>query len=125
MVRGRCIAVTAVAPMNQCADTTRMPRGRGSNRPSFCQTRVYALLSSVFMGLPCPMKSEGTPVMHPPQLEQPCLRRSGQDCERRVRRDGSKPLGCLSGQPAGLLEKKGGSSYAICEAGRSAARRGG
>src|SRR5688572_859594 len=59
MVRGRCIAVTAVAPMNQWAETTRMPRGRGRLRPSLRHIRVYALLSSVFIGLPCPMNSEG------------------------------------------------------------------
>ena len=39
-VRGRAIAVTAVAPMNQCAETTRMPRGRPRARPSARHARV-------------------------------------------------------------------------------------
>ena len=34
MVRGRGIAVTAVALMYQCALTTRMARGRGTDCPN-------------------------------------------------------------------------------------------
>jgi hypothetical protein len=40
MVRGLGIAVTAVALMYQCAEITRMARGRGTARPSACQACV-------------------------------------------------------------------------------------
>ena len=59
MVRGRGMAVTAVALMYQCADTTRIARGRGTARPKACQAWVYRLVSSAFIGLPCPMNAAG------------------------------------------------------------------
>src|SRR4029453_15383314 len=59
MVRGRGIAVTAVALMYQCADTTRMARGRGTERPNARHAEVYRLLASGFIGLPCPKKAAG------------------------------------------------------------------
>jgi hypothetical protein len=40
MVRGRGIAVTAVALMDQCALTTRIARGRGTVAPSARQAVV-------------------------------------------------------------------------------------
>ena len=40
MVRGRGIAVTAVAFTYQCALTTRIARGRGTARPKACQALV-------------------------------------------------------------------------------------
>ena len=57
------IAVTAVAPMYQCADTVRMARGRGSSVPSARQARVKPFSSSAFIGLPWPMKSAGMRVI--------------------------------------------------------------
>ena len=59
MVRGRGMAVTAVALMYQCADTTRIARGRGAARPKACQAWVYRLVSSAFIGLPWPMNTAG------------------------------------------------------------------
>src|SRR5215213_3132489 len=52
IVRGCGIAVTAVALMYQCADTTRMARGLGTERPNARQAVVYRLVSSAFIGLP-------------------------------------------------------------------------
>jgi hypothetical protein len=59
MVRGRGMAVTAVALMYQCADTTRIARGRGTARPKACQAWVYRFVSTAFIGLPCPMNAAG------------------------------------------------------------------
>src|SRR5581483_1712344 len=59
MVRGRGIAVTAVALMYQCALTTRMARGRGTARPNARQAWVYRLSSRAFIGLPCPKNAAG------------------------------------------------------------------
>src|SRR5690606_19021179 len=59
MVRGMRIAVTAVAPKNQWAETIRMARGRGKAAPSVRQPCVYRFVSRVFIGLPCPMNSAG------------------------------------------------------------------
>jgi hypothetical protein len=39
-VRGFGIVVTAVALMYQCAETTRMARGRGTLAPKACQASV-------------------------------------------------------------------------------------
>src|SRR6476646_1502423 len=51
--------VTAVAPKYQCAETTRIARGRGSLRPRSRQAMVKPLRSSVFIGLPWPMNNAG------------------------------------------------------------------
>jgi hypothetical protein len=40
MVRGRSMAVTAVAPIYQCAEITSTARGRGSASPSARHARV-------------------------------------------------------------------------------------
>jgi hypothetical protein len=40
MVRGVGIAVTAVEPMYQWADTTRMARGRGTEAPNAAHAMV-------------------------------------------------------------------------------------
>jgi hypothetical protein len=40
MVRGRGMAVIAVALMNQCAEITRMARGRGTDAPNARQASV-------------------------------------------------------------------------------------
>jgi hypothetical protein len=63
MVRGRGIAVTAVALTYQCADTTRTARGRGTAWPKARQALVYRLTSSAFMGLPWPKNAAGIVVM--------------------------------------------------------------
>src|SRR5664280_171653 len=59
MVRGRGIAVTAVALMYQCAETTRIARGRGTAWPNALHAEVYRLVSSAFIGLPWPKKAAG------------------------------------------------------------------
>src|SRR5690348_15697691 len=59
MVRGLDIAVTAVALMYQCAETTRIARGRGTAAPNARHAAVYRLCSSVFIGLPWPMNAAG------------------------------------------------------------------
>jgi hypothetical protein len=52
MVRGRGIAVTAVACTYQCAETTRIARGRGTAWPNARQASVYRFFSRAFIGLP-------------------------------------------------------------------------
>src|ERR1700712_3778618 len=59
MVRGFGIAVTAVALMYQCADTTRIARGRGTESPNARHALVYRLLCSAFIGFPWPMNAAG------------------------------------------------------------------
>src|SRR5450759_1263663 len=59
MVRGRGIAVTAVALMYQCAETTRIACGRGTAWPNALHAEVYRLVSSAFIGLPWPKKAAG------------------------------------------------------------------
>ena len=59
MVRGFGIAVTAVALIHQCAEITRMARGRGTDAPRLRQARVYRLISRAFIGLPWPMNAAG------------------------------------------------------------------
>jgi hypothetical protein len=51
------MAVTAVAPIYQCADTTSSARGRGSWLPSARHPSVNPFRSRVFIGLPWPMNS--------------------------------------------------------------------
>ena len=52
MVRGRSMAVTAVALMYQWADTTRIARGRGMAAANWRQASVKRLCSRAFIGLP-------------------------------------------------------------------------
>ena len=52
MVRGRAMAVTAVALTYQCAETTRIARGRGTALPNARHASVYRLRSSAFIGFP-------------------------------------------------------------------------
>src|SRR3954471_11771714 len=59
MVRGRGIAVIAVALMYQCAEITRIARGRGTDAPKARHASVYRLRSRVFIGLPWPMNAAG------------------------------------------------------------------
>src|SRR5690606_6383163 len=59
MVRGRGIAVTAVALTYQCADTTRIARGRGTEAPNVRHASVKRLRSIAFIGLPWPRKAAG------------------------------------------------------------------
>src|SRR3569832_1850040 len=59
MTRGFCIAVTALPWMNQCAEIASTAHGRGSVCPNSRHVAVKRLFSSVFMGLPCPMKAAG------------------------------------------------------------------
>src|SRR3954452_9689203 len=67
MVRGRGIAVTAVACTYQCADTTRIARGRGTASPKTRQASVYRFFSSAFIGLPWPKNAAGMTGIGPPQ----------------------------------------------------------
>src|SRR3954447_20187169 len=53
------MAVTAVALMYQCALTTRIARGRGTDSPKPRQAAVYRLSESAFIGLPCPKNAAG------------------------------------------------------------------
>src|SRR3954471_13908867 len=71
MVRGRGIAVTAVACTYQCADTTRIARGRGTFSPNARQAWVYRFFSSAFIGLPWPKNAAGMTVMRPLPLDTP------------------------------------------------------
>ena len=57
------MAVTAVALMYQCADTTRMARGRGTAAPNARHASVYRFVSSAFIGLPCPKNAAGIAVV--------------------------------------------------------------
>ena len=59
MVRGRGMAVTAVALMYQCAETTRTALGRGTDAPKARQAWVQRLSSSAFIGLPWPKNAAG------------------------------------------------------------------
>src|SRR5436190_9732258 len=72
MVRGRSIAVTAVAPMNQCAETTSNARGFGSFAPISRHALVKRLVSRVFIGLPCPIKSAGIRAIGALDLSRDC-----------------------------------------------------
>jgi hypothetical protein len=63
MVRGRGIAVTAVTPTYQCAETTSNARGRGSCSPSARHAPVKPFTSSMLIGLPWPMNKAGIDVM--------------------------------------------------------------
>src|ERR1044072_3201653 len=59
IVLGLGIAVTAVAPKYQCAEMERIARGRGRCRPKARHASVKPFDSSVFIGLPWPMKRAG------------------------------------------------------------------
>ena len=71
MVRGRGIAVTAVACTYQCAETTRIARGRGTAAPNARQASVYRFFSSAFIGLPWPKNAAGMTVMRPSPRRSP------------------------------------------------------
>ena len=53
------IAVTALALMNQCAETHTIARGLGIARPNARHVSVYRLCSSAFIGDPCPKNTAG------------------------------------------------------------------
>src|SRR5690349_1548913 len=97
MTGGCAIAVAAVLGMNQCAEIARMARGRGTDAPSSRQARVKRLDSSVFIGLPCPMKAAGMRVgvsirriVRRPSLPRAARRASDHDeIRRRERRMGA------------------------------------
>src|SRR3954454_24191696 len=59
MVRGRGIGVTAVALMYQCAETTRIARGRATDAPNARHASVKRLESRGFIGLPWPGTAAG------------------------------------------------------------------
>src|SRR5919112_801283 len=63
IVRGRGIAVTAVALMYQWGLTTRMARGLGTDRPNDRHAAVYRFSDNAFIGLPWPKNAAG---MSPP-----------------------------------------------------------
>src|SRR5689334_7883013 len=71
MVRGRGIAVSAVACTYQCADTTRIARGRGTDSPKARQASVYLFFSSAFIGLPWPKNAAGITVIADLPLRRP------------------------------------------------------
>ena len=53
------MAVTAVPLMYQCAEIASTARGRGRLAPNARHAAVKRLVSSVFIGLPWPMKAAG------------------------------------------------------------------
>src|ERR1700712_639422 len=59
MVRGFGIAVTAVALMYQCAETTKIARGRGTDSPKARHAFVYRFVCRAFIGFPWPMNAAG------------------------------------------------------------------
>jgi hypothetical protein len=59
MVRGRTIAVTAVAFVYQCAETMRIARGFGTDSPNARHAAVYRFVSRAFIGLPWPKNAAG------------------------------------------------------------------
>src|SRR3954470_12567407 len=63
MVRGLRMAVTAVALMYQCAETTRIARGRGTASRNARHAGVWRLWSRAFKGLPWPRKAAGIRVV--------------------------------------------------------------
>src|SRR3954452_8056322 len=93
MVRGRGMAVTAVALMYQWADTTRIARGRGTAAPKARQAWVYRLSSRAFIGLPWPRKAAGITV-GPSELVMLCfpLPSVGREVIFLGRREGSVPV---------------------------------
>src|SRR5512141_150638 len=56
------MAVIAVACTYQCADTTRIARGRGTDSPNARQAAVYRFFSSAFIGFPWPKNAAGMTV---------------------------------------------------------------
>src|SRR3954470_5982731 len=63
MVRGRGMAVIAVACTYQWADTMRIARGRGTAWPNARQASVYRFFSRAFIGLPWPKNAAGMTVI--------------------------------------------------------------
>src|SRR3954453_8551305 len=57
------MAVTAVACTYQCAETTRIARGRGTAWPNARQASVYRFFSRAFIGLPWPKNAAGMTVI--------------------------------------------------------------
>jgi hypothetical protein len=51
--------------MYQCAETTRIARGRGTACPNDRHAEVYRLTSRAFIGLPCPKNAAGMTVESP------------------------------------------------------------
>src|SRR4051812_44622519 len=62
------MAVIAVACTYQCAEITRIARGRGTAAPNARQASVYRFFSSAFIGFPCPKNAAGMTVMRPPPV---------------------------------------------------------
>src|SRR3954469_11117827 len=80
MVRGRGIAVTAVACTYQCADTMRIARGRGTACPNARQASVYRFFSRAFIGLPWPKNAAGmTVIADHPQVPEVIITPRGTD----------------------------------------------
>lgn len=59
------MAVTAVMPRYQWAETTKTARGLGNCVPIVRHARVKPLCSKVFMGLPWPMNKAGVSATPP------------------------------------------------------------
>src|SRR5215207_877202 len=102
------MAVTAVACTYQCAETTRMARGRGTAWPNARQAAVYRFFSRAFIGLPWPKNAAGMTVIRittsvlprsspgaAPTATQPDLPGlAGRDpAQRRRQPAGPRPLG--------------------------------
>src|SRR3954465_8098559 len=62
------MAVIAVACTYQCAETTRIARGRGTDCPNACQAAVYRFFSSAFIGFPWPKNAAGMTVTATPPV---------------------------------------------------------
>src|SRR5215218_8867563 len=81
IVRGLGIAVTAVACTYQCAETTRIARGRGTAWPNARQAVVYRFFSSAFIGFPCPKNAAGMTVIAPPAVVPLIIAPGWLECE--------------------------------------------
>ena len=52
-----------MALVYQCAEITRIARGRGTERPKSAHASVYLLGRTACIGLPCPMNAAGIRVV--------------------------------------------------------------
>src|SRR3954454_20019723 len=83
------MAVIAVACTYQCADTTRIARGRGTDCPNARQAAVYRFLSSAFIGFPWPKNAAGMTVMTPPPVVPVIITPTPRQCEAVRRQPGA------------------------------------
>src|SRR4051812_49971468 len=96
------MAVIAVACTYQCADTTRIARGRGTDCPNARQASVYRFFSRAFIGFPWPKNAAGMTVMEPSPVTPAII--APHDRERETPRSagsGRRRPAQRRGQPAG------------------------